>query len=426
MRWTTWSQDDGVLRHGNSLVIDPFGEVVAECVELGDAVIVALCASEKRSVASGGRYLRARRPELYGLLTAANPTAETVQDIGPGWQRRAPSDAPYSAAAVAAAEAEAAMVAAQAEDEPVPTVEALPRAMPKPARTPRGSTERPPRRLSVDNLMAELPGAIDGESMYSQPASLYDTAANEDEEDERAEAAEMAASFGALNLGGGSSGWTADSYSVPDGFAEYAQHAQQAPTDLELPVPSVGPSLVTESIYNGISEGVPEVSADATSGSGWADDAYAVPEGYDEYVQSLTASTGTLARAQEEAGLLPTNFAPAPAPAPALASIDAVTAEESSLLPAFCLLACRTWGLSYGPVRCIHLPVAAFGYLTTAAPMLVIDCVRFFVYRFELNDAVNAIQTLRTDQLELATKMSTGFQAINERLDLLMSANSRR
>jgi hypothetical protein len=181
--------------------------------------------------------------------------------------------------------------------------------------------------------MAELPGAIDGDSMYAQPASLYDTAANEDEEDDHAEAAEMAASFGGLNLDGGSSGWTADSYSVPDGFAEYAQHAQQAqqaPTDFELSVPSVGPS----SIYSGISEGVPEVSAEATSGSGWADDAYAVPEGYDEYVQSLT-SNGTLASAQQEVGLLPTNFAPAPAPTPALASIDAVTEEESSLLPAF-------------------------------------------------------------------------------------------
>jgi hypothetical protein len=326
-----------VLRHGNSLVIDPFGEVVAECVELSDAVIVAFCASEKRSVASGGRYLRARRPELYGLLTATNPSTETVQDIGPGWQRRAPSDAPYSAAAVAAAEAEAAMAAAQAEDEPVPTVEALPRAMPKPERTPRASAERPPRRLSVDNLMAELPGAIDGESMYAKPDSLYGTAANEDEEDDAAEAAEMAASFGALGLGGGSNGWTADSYSVPNGFAEYAQHTQaQATTDSALPaVPSVGPSLLTESIYNGISEGVPEVSADATSGSGWANDAYAVPEGYDEYVQSLATSSSTVAGPKQEAGLLPTDFAPAPAPASMLASIDAATAEESSLLPAF-------------------------------------------------------------------------------------------
>jgi hypothetical protein len=54
--------------------------------------------------------------------------------------------------------------------------------------------------------------------------------------------------------------------------------------------------------------------------------------------------------------------------------------------------------------------------------MLVVNCVRFFVYRFELNDVIDAIQTLRADQLELNTKMSTGFQAINERLDRLASS----
>ena len=315
-------------------MVDPFGEVVAECVELCDAVIVAYCASEKRSVASGGRYLRARRPELYGLLTAPNATSETVQDIGPGWQRRAPSDAPYSAAAVAAAEAAARIAAAQAEDQPVPSAESLdsPRLMPKPEKTPRQREERPPRRLSVENVLAELPGAIDGESMYAQPVSVYEQTkyvSSSSDEDDPADAVEMAASFGALGVGG--SGWTADSYSVPDGFAEYAAHAQQSAMGSALPeVPSAGPSLATESIYGEVSEGVPPESAGTTAGLGWAEGAYAVPEGFDDYVRSLAASRDS----QEEMGLLPTNFAPAPAASPLLASIDATTAE-SSLLPDF-------------------------------------------------------------------------------------------
>lgn len=323
-------KDDGVLRHGNSLVVDPFGEVISECVELGDAVVVALCASEKRAVASGGRYIRARRPELYGLLTAPNASAETVQDIGPGWQRRAPSDAPYSAAAVAAAEAEEAIAAEQAEDEAVPTMESLPRHMPKPARTPRASQERPPRRLSVENVLAELPGNLEGESIYAKPASMYDMASDDSEPDDPAAAAEMAASLGALSLGEGS-GWAEDSYAVPDGFAEYAQ---QAGTYSPPAVPSMGPSLASDSIYGGLSEGVPpQASGGATSGSGWAADAYAVPEGYDEYVQSLP-QTVPVGQKEDESPLLPTNFSPAPA-ASMLASIDAKTAEESSLLPAF-------------------------------------------------------------------------------------------
>ena len=323
-----------MLRHGNSLVVDPFGEVVAECVELCDAVIVAYCASEKRSVASGGRYLRVRRPELYGLLTAPNASTETVQDIGPGWQRRAPSDAPYSAAAFAAAEAAARIAAAQAEDQPVPSADSLdsPRSMPKPEKTPRQREERPPRRLSVENILAELPGAVDGESMYAQPVSVYEQTkyVSSSDEDDPADAAEMTAAFGALGVGG--SGWTADSYSVPDGFAEYAAHAQQSAMEPALPeVPSAGPSLATESIYGKVSEGVPPESAGTTAGLGWADGAYAVPEGFDEYVQTLAVSSDT----QEEMGLLPTNFAPAPAASPLLASIDAATAEESSLLPDF-------------------------------------------------------------------------------------------
>lgn len=187
--------------------------------------------------------------------------------------------------------------------------------------------------------MAELPGATDGESMYVQPVSVYDVAANDAEstEDEASEAAEMAASFGALGFGETSSGWVADSYAVPDGFAEYAEHAQQAAMRSAPSVPSTGPSLAAETIYSDVSEGVPP-QASAKAKAGWAKDAYAIPEGYDEYVQSIATQSGQPVGAGQDAtseGLLPTNFSPAPAPAPILASIDAVTAEESSLLPTF-------------------------------------------------------------------------------------------
>lgn len=83
--------DNGVLRNGNSMILDPFGEVLSECVALGDDVCVALCAAEKIAVASGSRYLRARRPQLYGKLTEIAEQSDAGVTI-PGWKRRRPND----------------------------------------------------------------------------------------------------------------------------------------------------------------------------------------------------------------------------------------------------------------------------------------------------------------------------------------------
>lgn len=77
--------DDDQIRNGNAMVLDPFGEVIAECNTLGDDVIVALCTADKIPVSSGYRYLRARRPELYGKLV--EPPAEP-STTAPGWNVR--------------------------------------------------------------------------------------------------------------------------------------------------------------------------------------------------------------------------------------------------------------------------------------------------------------------------------------------------
>jgi predicted amidohydrolase len=57
--------DDDQLKNGCSMILDPFGDVLAECTELGDDVAVALCTPAKLRQAGGYRYLQARRPELY-------------------------------------------------------------------------------------------------------------------------------------------------------------------------------------------------------------------------------------------------------------------------------------------------------------------------------------------------------------------------
>ena len=57
--------DDDQLKNGCSMIIDPFGDVVAECRTLGDDIVTAVLSPEKLTDSGGYRYLNARRPELY-------------------------------------------------------------------------------------------------------------------------------------------------------------------------------------------------------------------------------------------------------------------------------------------------------------------------------------------------------------------------
>lgn len=65
--------DGGTIKPGGSAIIDPFGEVLAECRRLEDEIITATLTPEALQLASGASYIRARRPELYGKLTEPNP-----------------------------------------------------------------------------------------------------------------------------------------------------------------------------------------------------------------------------------------------------------------------------------------------------------------------------------------------------------------
>jgi predicted amidohydrolase len=57
--------DDDQVKNGCSMVLDPYGDVIAECTELNDQVVTALCVSETLRLAGGSRYKSARRPDLY-------------------------------------------------------------------------------------------------------------------------------------------------------------------------------------------------------------------------------------------------------------------------------------------------------------------------------------------------------------------------
>jgi predicted amidohydrolase len=57
--------DDDQLKNGCSMIVDPFGDVIAECRSFEDSIATATITPDKLDQAGGNRYLKARRPELY-------------------------------------------------------------------------------------------------------------------------------------------------------------------------------------------------------------------------------------------------------------------------------------------------------------------------------------------------------------------------
>lgn len=57
--------DDDQLKPGLSMILDPFGDILAECRSFEDKLVMATLSEDKLQKAGGYRYIRARRPELY-------------------------------------------------------------------------------------------------------------------------------------------------------------------------------------------------------------------------------------------------------------------------------------------------------------------------------------------------------------------------
>lgn len=77
--------DDDQLKNGCSMIIDPFGEIIAECRELGDCFTSASVTPDKLTSAGGFRYTMARRPSLYRDIIGRDHTS--VQKVA--WMRNA-------------------------------------------------------------------------------------------------------------------------------------------------------------------------------------------------------------------------------------------------------------------------------------------------------------------------------------------------
>lgn len=68
--------DDDQLKNGCSMILDPFGDILAECRSFDDSFVTATITPEKLTQAGGHRYIKARRPELYRDIIGQDHKAE--------------------------------------------------------------------------------------------------------------------------------------------------------------------------------------------------------------------------------------------------------------------------------------------------------------------------------------------------------------
>ena len=68
--------DDDQLKNGCSMILDPFGDIIAECRMLDNGIAVATLTPEKLHQAGGHRYIQARRPDLYREILGQGHVSE--------------------------------------------------------------------------------------------------------------------------------------------------------------------------------------------------------------------------------------------------------------------------------------------------------------------------------------------------------------
>jgi predicted amidohydrolase len=62
-------KDDDEVRTGNAMIIDPYGEIIAETWKPGNDMVISELDEQVISFCTGQRWLKSRRPELYKPLT---------------------------------------------------------------------------------------------------------------------------------------------------------------------------------------------------------------------------------------------------------------------------------------------------------------------------------------------------------------------
>ncbi|HUI32352.1 MAG TPA: nitrilase family protein [Dysgonamonadaceae bacterium] len=80
--------DGDQLKNGNSMIIDPYGEVLSEIKSFENDIAISKITKEKIRLSGGWRYKNARRPELYKNIIGKDHKSDTT----PIWMKDRSSD----------------------------------------------------------------------------------------------------------------------------------------------------------------------------------------------------------------------------------------------------------------------------------------------------------------------------------------------
>lgn len=73
--------DDDEVRTGNSMILDPYGDILTETWKARDEMVVADLAPKLLVQCTGRRWIKTRRPELYELLTKPTGFEEETRKV---------------------------------------------------------------------------------------------------------------------------------------------------------------------------------------------------------------------------------------------------------------------------------------------------------------------------------------------------------
>ena len=75
--------DGDQLKNGNSMLLDPYGEVLSEIKSFNDDITISKITKDKLQLSGGWRYKNARRPELYRNILGQDHQSDTT----PVWMK---------------------------------------------------------------------------------------------------------------------------------------------------------------------------------------------------------------------------------------------------------------------------------------------------------------------------------------------------
>lgn len=74
-------EDHGEVRTGNAMILDPYGRILTETWVAGDQMVVADLDLDLLATSQGRRWLKGRRPELYGEITLPRPGNVSTREL---------------------------------------------------------------------------------------------------------------------------------------------------------------------------------------------------------------------------------------------------------------------------------------------------------------------------------------------------------